>query len=317
MGQLKLDVVVPCYEEQEGVARFHEELTAVLDHLVGTTVRILYIDDGSTDHTLDILNGISQRDPRAIVYSFTRNFGHQMALTAGLQASDADIVIMMDSDLQHPPALIPALWERHREGYDIVSAVRQDTRDASWFKKSTSHAFYRVVNWLSDTQIVPGAADFCLLSRRARKVLTAMPENHRFLRGMIAWTGFPRAYVPYVAPPRHAGKSSYSLWRMIRFAMDAVFSFSTKPIRLILKMGLAATGIGLCYLCYEILRYFLRGDAVRGWPSLMALVSVFGGLQMLAIAVSGEYLARVFETSKRRPLYVFKQEPGASGCMEI
>lgn len=308
MNILSLDVIVPCYQECDGIERFHASLTAVLDGLSGVSSHILYIDDGSTDGTLELLNGLERMDCRVQVYSLSRNFGHQVALSAGLDVSRSDVAILMDSDLQHPPSLIVDLCERYCAGYDVVSAVRAETVGASLFKRTSSHMFYSVFNRLSDMPIEPGAADFCLLSRRAKEALIEMPERHRFLRGMIAWVGFPRAFVKYVAPSREAGVSKYTSWRMMKLAMDAVFSFSTRPILLILKTGLAVVLFGIFYLCYEVVRYLICGDAVRGWPSLVALITMIGGLQLVSIAVCGGYIARIFEEEKRRPLYFFKQK---------
>jgi dolichol-phosphate mannosyltransferase len=313
MSTSTLDIIVPCFQEELGIERFHAALVAVMDSLSAIHWKVLYIDDGSTDGTLQTLNGLASRDSRINIYSFSRNFGHQVALSAGLSESTADASIIMDGDLQHPPEVIPLFWERYLTGYDIVSAVRETTEGVSWFKRHASSLFYSIINRLSDTRIEPGVADFCLLSRRAREALTQMPEQHRFLRGMIAWTGFSRTFVEFTAPARLSGVSKYTLWRMMRLALDAVFSFSTRPIRIILKIGLLMGVLGFIYLGSQIMRYLVYGDAVRGWPSLMALVCVIGGLQLFAIAVSGEYIARIFEECKRRPHYFFKQTPTARG----
>jgi polyisoprenyl-phosphate glycosyltransferase len=305
-----LAIVVPCFNEEVIIETFFAELLPVVDRLPAIDARIVVVDDGSTDSSLDRLNAIARRDPRVLVYSLSRNFGHQNALSAGLDVSDADAVIMMDSDLQHPPALIPTLIARWREGFDIVSAVRRDTADSTLFKRTTANVFYWMINQVSDTPIVAGAADFCLLSRRAHHALRAMPERHRFLRGMVAWIGFSRTTVPFDAPARSAGTSKYTFFKMATLALDALFSFTAAPMKVAARLGVLLVVGGLFYLLFILERYFRYGDLVRGWGSLASVILILGGVQLAFIGLIGEYLARVFEEAKRRPLYVFKQQPG-------
>jgi len=218
----------------------------------------------------------------------------------------------MDSDLQHPPALIPqmvGLWRD--EGYDIVSAVRKRTAGAGLFKRISSNWFYTVLNFLSDTAIEPGAADFCILSKRARRALVRMPERHRFLRGLIAWLGFPRVFVPYEAAARAAGNSKYSLRKMLRLALDATFSFSVAPIRLGIRLGVFFMMAGLVYLAYVVLRSLFWGGLIQGWGSLISVTLILGGLQFILIGLIGEYVGRIFEQVKARPVYLLKQRPAA------
>jgi glycosyltransferase involved in cell wall biosynthesis len=303
-----VSIVSPCYNEADGIDAFHAELSAVLDCLSSELdFTIVVVDDGSTDGSLDRLNALAARDPRVRVYSLSRNFGHQIALSAGLDVAVGDAVIMMDSDLQHPSALIPALLERWRAGYDIVSAIRRRSEGASFLKNLTSRAFYWLFNHLSDVQIPTGAADFGLLSRRAWAALQSMPERHRFLRGMIAWIGFPRTFVFYEAPARAAGVSKYTPRRMLALALDAVCSFGTNPLRLAMRIGLMLVLAGTGYLCYVLLRYWFLRDTALGWPSLISTVVILGGAQICLIGVVGTYLGRVFEQVKVRPLYFFKQ----------
>jgi glycosyltransferase involved in cell wall biosynthesis len=302
-----LSIVVPCFNEAEILDQFYRELKSVLDTLA-LSWRLVFVDDGSTDETLDRLNALAQQDGRVLVYSLSRNFGHQVALSAGLDATTGP-VLMMDADLQHPPSLVPemvSLWQR---GHDIVSAVRRNTDEATWFKRVTADAFYRIINWLGDTQIVPGAADFCLLSERAHRALNAMPERHRFLRGMISWIGFNRAFVPFDAPKRPAGKSKYTTVRMMFLALDGLLSFSAAPMRMATRLGLALVVPGVIYFIYVMVRYVALNDFVRGWGSLIGTLLIVSGIQLVCIGIVGEYLARIFEESKRRPLYFFKQEP--------
>jgi dolichol-phosphate mannosyltransferase len=307
----RLCIVVPCYNEAEVVELFYQRLKPVLTGLSDLEHSIVFVDDGSQDDTLARLERIARQDPCVRVLALSRNFGHQVALTAGLDAADADAVLMMDADLQHPPECIPTMVQRWRQGYDVVSAVRQRTADSSLFKRLSSAAFYWLVNHLSDTPIVPGAADFCLLSRQAVQALRQCPERHRFLRGMVSWIGFARATVPFTAPPRPAGRTKYAPARMLALALDAIFSFSIKPIRWATHLGLGAVGLSLVYLAY-ILYCLLRGvQLVAGWTSIIFVVTFLGGVQLAFIGVLGEYIGRIFEEVKRRPLYLLKATSSA------
>jgi dolichol-phosphate mannosyltransferase len=250
------------------------------------------------------------------VCSFSRNFGHQIALTAGLDFAAGDGVIMMDCDLQHPPAIIPELVEKWRAGYDIVSALRLDTKGVSLFKKLSSWSFYFIMNRLSDIHIPSGAADFCLLSRRVCDVLRSMPERHRFLRGMISWLGFNRTIVPYEASERAAGSSKYTMAKMVAMALDAALSFSTTPIRLATRVGFVITFLGFIYLAWNLIKAYGFSYAVPGWASLIGLTMILGGSQLVFIGIVGQYIARAFEELKGRPMYVMKQEPVKSSAIE-
>lgn len=306
----KISVVCPCYFEEEGIEEFYTQLKQVLsrdcsdyDH------ELIFVDDGSRDATLDLLQKIASRDNRVHVYSLTRNMGHQVALTAGLDVAEGDATIVMDSDLQHPPELIPKLVEQWNNGHDVVLAVRRQTEGASIFKRLSSDGFYSVFNLLSDVKLTPGAADFCLMSHRALDGLRQMPERRRFLRGMVAWMGFKTARVPYTAPSRFAGESKYNFRRMLMLALDATFSFSTRPIRLASKAGALFVVAGMLYLTYVLGRYFIVGDLLPGWASIVGTILLMGGVQLLSIGLIGEYLAHVFEEVKGRPRYLFKYTP--------
>jgi dolichol-phosphate mannosyltransferase len=304
----ELAIIVPCFNEAEIIERFCAELTGVLDR-IDLAWRVCFIDDGSTDSTLERLNHLAKADRRVSVYSLSRNFGHQIALTAGLDVTAGSAVVMMDADLQHPPALLPQMVGLWREGYDVVSAVREETEDATWFKRATGRLFYRLINRFGETPIVPGAADFCLLSARAHQAICDMPERHRFLRGMVSWIGFNRTYLPFQAPRRPAGQTKYTTLKMVSLAVDALFSFSAAPMRMATRCGLALLVPGALYFLYILVRYVALDDFVRGWGSLIGTLMIIGGVQLIFIGMVGEYLARIFEESKRRPLYFFKQTP--------
>ena len=307
-----LSIVVPCYNESEVIGLFFRAIRPVLESLGDLDYEIVFVDDGSVDDTLDQLNQIAEVDSHVQVCSLSRNFGHQITLTAGLDFAQGDAVIMMDSDLQHPPSLIPELVQKWREGYDVVSAVRLRTKGDTWFKNLTSRGFYVLLNALSGTKVPPGAADFCLISGRIRQALLDMPERHRFLRGMISWAGYRRALVPYEAPRRAAGRTKYSLVKMVSLALDAIFSFSAEPLRLALRAGVVIVLLGFGYLAWTLIYGYLMNGLVPGYASLIGVTLILGGCQLAFIGLIGQYLARVFEQVKGRPIYLVKQRPSAA-----
>ncbi|MCA8923457.1 MAG: glycosyltransferase family 2 protein [Planctomycetes bacterium] len=301
----RLAIVCPCFNEAPTVARFHAELASVLRGLPEVDARVLFVDDGSSDGTLEVLEGLARQDPQVAVTAFSRNFGHQVAVSAGLELSaGADAVVVLDSDLQHPPAVIPELLARWRAGAEVVLAVRKRTQGASLLKRASSAGFYKLFNRLSETKIREGAADFYLLSGRVREVLASMPERSRFMRGLVAWVGFRRDHVEFDAPERAGGESKYTLRRMLSMALDAVFSFSVTPIRLATRAGLGVVLLGGAYLAYVLVRYFVYEDLVQGWASLISVTMILGGAQLMFIGLIGEYVARGYSESKARPLYV-------------
>ncbi len=304
-----LSVVTPCYNESEVVKLFYDETKPVLGALSDLDYEIIFVDDGSSDDTLIRLNELAGRDETVRVCSLSRNFGHQIALTAGLDFALGDAIILMDCDLQHPPRFVPELVAKWREGYDVVAAVRANSQGGSWLKNFTSSAFYTIFNLLSSTRVPKGAADFCLLSRRVCNTLKNMPERHRLLRGMVSWTGFKRALVPYVCAERAAGQSKYSLAKMVGLALDSVFSFSAKPLRLAFRLGLIMAVLGFCYLIWTVGSGLVHGRLVPGYASLIGITVTLGGCQLAFIGLIGEYLARVFEEVKGRPIYLVKQLP--------
>jgi len=304
-----LTLVCPCLNESEVLPQFYKAVVAQLDTIDALGYRILLVDDGGSDDTLTVMNQLAKHDSRVRVLSLSRNFGHQIALTAGIDHAGPGAVIMMDTDMQHPPDLLPEMIAKWREGFDIVSAVRKKTRGASWFKNTASAAFYRLVNKLSRTHIPDGVADFNLISDRVREVLTTMKERHRFVRGMISWVGFDRAFVYYDARERAAGEPKYTTWRSLGMAVDALVSFSSAPLRMATAIGIGVTAIGFLYFVGIVTRALLVGDHVVGWPSLIAVILVLGGTQILFLGLIGQYVARVFDEAKGRPLYILKQTP--------
>jgi dolichol-phosphate mannosyltransferase len=304
-----ITIVSPCFNESEVIELFYEKLKFQLALIEIFSFEIIFVDDGSSDDTLIKLNHLAKKDSRIKIYSLSRNFGHQVALTAGIDFAKGEAVILMDSDLQHPPDLISCMISKWQEGFDIVSAVRKDTKGVSLFKKFTSKTFYFLLNKLSNTYLPEGAADFCLLSHNVYQELRNMRERHRFLRGIISWMGYNRTYLDYEAPKRAAGQSKYTFFRMLSLAIEATLSFSSAPLKFATRLGFIITISGFVYLIWILIRFFVLRDLVQGWASLICAVLILGGCQLTFIGLVGQYLARVFEEVKERPIYLLKQKP--------
>jgi dolichol-phosphate mannosyltransferase len=306
-SKLKIDIVIPVFNEEGVVEQTHANLCAVLDPLP-YTFTIYYVDDGSTDATFASLAALAKTDQRIVTLEFSKNFGHQAALTAGLDASQGDFVVSMDADGQHPPELIPEMIKLFEQGYDIVQAQRIDNQSRS-FKQTTSSGFYKFINFISGTQMIPGAADFRGLSRQTVDALKAMPEYHRFLRGMVSWIGYKSIILPYHETNRVAGRTKYSLGKMFRLAMDAIFSFSLAP----LYIGLSAGGLFFCLAALEmiyVLSFWIKGDTstlAPGWSSLMFVILITSAMLMILLGFIGVYVGYVFQEVKRRPIYLLKK----------
>jgi dolichol-phosphate mannosyltransferase len=303
-----VDLIIPVYNEEEVIELFHAKLTAAVSSQP-YIFTIRYVNDGSRDGTTAKLAGIAREDPRVQVVELSRNFGHQAALTAGLDRATADYVISLDGDGQHPPELIAELLKLAESGYDIVQTERLDAADISAFKRWTSTAFYRLINRIGSTQVTPGAADFRLLTRQVVDALRGMPEYHRFLRGMVAWVGFKSIILPYTPPPRMAGKSKYSLQKMVRLSMDAVFSFSLVPLYIGISLGILMLLLALIEMIY-VLSFWVTGNISHlapGWSSLMFIILIVGGFLMISIGVIGVYIGYIFQEVKGRPVYLVRE----------
>jgi len=305
----KVDLVIPVFNEAGVIEKFYEQISTVLAEL-SATIHIFFVDDGSTDGTAVALRAIMASDPRVTVLTLSRNFGHQAALTAGLDASQGDFVISLDGDGQHPPEMIPQMLELLQQGYDIVQGQRAEDTRAFSFKQITSSTFYALINSISGTHIEPGAADFRGMSRQAVDALKAMPEYHRFLRGMVSWLGYKSVILPYHETSRMAGKSKYSLGKMFRLALDAIFSFSLMP----LYIGLSAGVMFFCFAAIEmtyVLSFWIRGDTSSlepGWGSLMFIILTASGMLMILLGFIGIYVGYIFHEVKNRPVYLIKRD---------
>ena len=310
-----LAVVVPAYNEGEGLRAFHARLTAVFDRLDSFRCSVIYVDDGSRDDTWEVIETLAQSDTRVAALRLSRNFGKELALTAGLDHSDADVVIVIDADLQDPPELIPEFVAKWREGYDAVSGRRAERQGESWFKRFTAAAFYRVMGRLSSTPIPRDTGDFRLLSRRAVQALRTLRERHRFMKGLFAWIGFRQATLSYQRDPRHAGESKFNYWKLWNFALEGITSFSTAPLRVATYIGVASALAAFASGLWIVLKTLIWGDPVAGYPSLMVAMLFLGGVQLMALGVIGEYLGRLYEESKARPLYLIDRwHPSVNGA---
>ncbi len=302
-----LSIVCPAYQEEACLPFFHQELSAVLDRCAADlAVEILYVDDGSGDRTLPIIKDLASRDARVRYLSLSRNFGQQAALTAGLEHARGDLVVTMDSDLQHPPAVIPQLLAKWREGFDIVLTIREEDKRLSLSKRLNSKIFYWVMGLLSDTDIRPAGSDFRLLTRKAVDGLLQMHERNRFLRGMVQWLGFPTAEVTFHPDARKAGQTKYTLRSLLNLASDALFSFSRAPLRLSFHLGFLALALSMLIFLVEALRWLFTGHEANVGTWLLVSTFFLGGCILWAVGVLGEYIGRIFEQVKERPLYLLK-----------
>ena len=305
----RLSVVIPVRDEEEVLPLLAHRLTTALDAIEGSW-EVVLVDDGSHDGTYGLAVELHGRDPRFRVLRLSRSFGHQIALSAGLDVARGQAVITMDGDLQHPPELIPELVARWEQGDEIVYGVMEERQGESRFKDWTARAFYRLLGRLADIDVPTAAGDFRLVDRRALDAVRAMRESNRYLRGMFSWVGFRQSGVQYTSPPRPAGRSKYSATRMARLATDAVIGFSSRPLRLGLNLGFAVSIASILFGLSAIVSKLAGVFVVPGWTSIMVLVGVVGGIQLIVLGIIGEYIAHIFDEVKRRPLYVVSRAHG-------
>jgi glycosyltransferase involved in cell wall biosynthesis len=302
----EVSIVVPCHNEEANLAVLYDRLRRVLDE-TGLSWEIVCVNDGSRDRTLPMLVELNQRDPRVRVFDLSRNFGKEAAMTAGLDQARGAATIPIDADLQDPPELIPALIAKWQEGYEVVNAVREAREGESWVKRSTAHAFYRVINRLSAIEIPPDTGDFRLLSRQALDALKQLPERRRFMKGMFVWVGFRTASITYRRAGRLAGQSSWNYWRLWNFALEGITSFSQVPLRIASYVGLTTAIVSILSGVFLVMRTILFGNRVSGYPSLMVAILFLGGIQLVALGVIGEYIGRIYEETKQRPIYLIRR----------
>ena len=306
-----LSIVVPCYNEEACLGTLHERLSAAALTTVGDDYEIVLINDGSSDSSWSMMRDLAADDPHVVAINLSRNHGHQLALTAGLDLAHGQLILVIDADLQDPPELLPKMLETmRREEADVVYGVRKSRRGETAFKRATAHGFYRLLSRATEVDIPLDAGDFRLISRRALDVLLAMPEQARFIRGMVAWIGFRQVPLLYDRDERFAGETKYPFGKMLRFALDALTGFSSAPLKLASHAGLGLS-IGSVVIVLFILYAWLAGRSIPGWTSLMFVVVVLGAVQMFVLALMGEYIGRLYNEAKRRPLYIVQEIAGA------
>ena len=305
-----LSVVIPCYNEEEVIGETMKRLKAFCSELVNLDVELIFVDDGSSDRTRELLKSIASEDSRIKLIVFARNFGHQIAVTAGIDAACGDAVVLIDADLQDPPEVVHKMIAKWREGYDVVYGTRTERQGESAFKIATARGFYRLLNRLSDVPIPLDTGDFRLMSRPVVDTLRAMPERDRFVRGMVSWVGFKQIALPYKRSVRFAGESKYPLRKMLRFAIDGILSFSTKPLQLSVGFGMLCASLALAGILYALWLRLFTNVWVEGWTALMIAVLFLGGVQLISVGILGEYIGRIYHEVKNRPLYVVQEYLG-------
>ncbi len=315
-SQHVLSVIVPAYNEASVITDFHARLIKVLDGL-SMTVEIIYINDGSTDGTLEILNGFHEKDERVCILDLSRNFGKELAMTAGLDHACGDAVVVIDADLQDPPELIPDMLDEWQRGYDVVYMKRRSRKGETWLKRFTAYGFYKIMGKLGKVQIPENVGDFRLLDRRAVLALRRLREENRFMKGLFAWVGYSQKAILYDRDERFAGETKWNYLRLWTLSLEGITSFSTAPLKLASLMGLLTATGAFFFGLWIVAKTLLYGDPVQGYPTMMVVILFLGGVQLIAIGILGEYLGRMFMETKRRPLYLLKGHVPAATTLQV
>jgi glycosyltransferase involved in cell wall biosynthesis len=304
-SESSISIIIPCYNEEGNIEILYNQLKKILKD---ENVEYIFVDDSSIDKTIDIIEGLSENDKSVKYLSFSRNFGHQSALRAGLEYSTGDCVISMDADLQHPPEILPSLISKWREGYDIIYTIRKDDDNVSKFKKFSSSIFYKLINHLSDVEIKQGSADFRLIDKKIVRILiNDITEYHLFYRGLICWIGYNQTCVEYIPNKRLSGKSQYSVLKMIHLALDGITSFSIKPLKAAILLGLLLSCLSVIYGLYAIGMFIFTNETIKGWTSVIICILFIGGVIMVQLGIIGEYIGKLYIQSKKRPYFLVKK----------
>ena len=310
----RITIIVPCYNEEEVVETFYDTLKAALEEVRDVDFRCLFVNDGSVDGTLSVLRRLSEQYEGVSYLSFSRNFGKEAAMMAGLDYADGDAVILMDADLQHPPYLIPEMVEWWRKGYDDVCMKRTDREDEAWFKRTMTGVFYRVLQGFMRYRVQRNVGDFRLLDRRCVSALCLMRESQRYTKGLFTWVGYRKKELPFKVQPRAAGTTTWNYLSLFNLAVEGITSFTTAPLRLTTMLGLFVSMMAIIYMLVVFFDALLYGDPVAGYPTLMTVMLFLGGVQLLSLGIIGEYLGRVFTESKQRPIYLVDEMDGKKLC---
>ncbi len=309
MSRTVCSILIPMYNEEEVIEETYHRLKKVMDK-IGESYELVFVNDGSKDRSAQIISDLAKTDENIRLIDFSRNFGHQIAVTAGLDYVQGEAIVIIDADLQDPPEVIPQMLEKWREGYDVVYGKRLKRQGETAFKKASAHIYYRVLGALTDGNIPRDTGDFRLINRKVCEAIKELPEKNRFLRGMVNWVGFNQIAVEYVRDERWAGETKYPLKKMLKFAADGIFSFTYKPLKLATYIGLFLSVIGFLYLLVVLFQRLFTDTALTGWASLMAVTLVFHGITLVILGIVGEYIGRIYEEVKGRPLYIVKETIG-------
>jgi len=305
----KVSIIIPMYNEEEVVKICYNRVKNVLEAIKEYDYEIICVDDGSVDNTLKLLEDISKTDSKVKIVSFSRNFGHQPAVSAGLKLSSGNAAIVIDADMQDPPELISDMLKLYKEGNSVVYAKRKSRKGESKFKIYTAKIFYRLINKMSDINIPMDAGDFRLLSREVVDVINSMPENNKYLRGLYSYAGFKQIPIEYEREERQAGKTKYTLKKMVKLALNGIISLSTKPLKIVGVLGFSSVIIALCLFIYAIISYIVKQDNIlSGWTSIIITIIFFGGVQLISLWIMSEYIARIYDETKRRPEYIIEKK---------
>jgi polyisoprenyl-phosphate glycosyltransferase len=301
-----LSVVIPLYNESSNILMLHERLHRVLQHL-NITYELIFINDGSVDDTIALVKHLAQLDSSVRYIDFSRNFGHQIAVSAGLNFAQGEKIVIIDADLQDPPELIAALLQKSAEGYEVVYAKRTARKGETWLKKQTAKGFYRILKAITNIEIPLDTGDFRIMDKKVVEILNTMPEQHKFLRGQIAWVGFRQTYIEYERAERQGGTTGYTFRKMIRFALDGITAFSDLPLKIVTWFGFLVSFVAFLVIIFAFYSRFIIQDYEKGWTSIMVSVLFIGGIQMIAIGIIGEYLSRMNSDIRKRPLYIIRE----------
>lgn len=312
----KYSIVIPAYNEEENLETLYNHLSDIMK-TVGESYEIIFVNDGSNDKSVEIMDSLHKVDNRVKTIDFSRNFGHEIAITTGIDFANGKAVIIMDADLQHPPELIPEMIKKWKEGYDIVYTVREKTEDVSFLKRFTSKMFYKLLNKIANIKILESTPDFRLLDEKVVKTLRSMKEKTRFMRGLINWVGFEQTSINFIAPKRFAGKTKYSFGKLLKLSFDGITSFSSSPLRIASHFGFVISFFCFLYAIYALYAKFFKNTTVPVWTSILIAVLILSGVQLITIGIMGEYISRIYEENKEQPLYIVNKTLGFKDNLKI